>query len=88
MSGSTQHPSRESRLRHLVEVYCNGAATDCEFTELEQCLSHDAAARDLYLRYMMLESAVRDFAENSASGWNPGASPTPLPSSAAASKAT
>jgi ferric-dicitrate binding protein FerR (iron transport regulator) len=73
MSDSTQHPYRESRLRHLVEVYCNGTATDYEFTELEQCLGHDAAARDLYLRYMMLESAVRDFAVNSASGWDSGA---------------
>lgn len=65
----SQDASGEVRLRHLVEVYCNGIATSDEFTELEQRLRRDMAARGFYLRYMSLESALLDYGDSAAGAW-------------------
>ena len=79
MSSSPQSASGEARFLHLVEVYCNGAASDEEFSELERRLHRDTAAREFYLRYMSLESALVDYGDSAAGAWKQGASPLSEP---------
>ena len=75
MGSSRRDQLDDQRLRHLVEAYCNGTATDAEFVELEQRLGHDAEARDFYRRYMSLESALLDYGDTAAGLWSQDASP-------------
>lgn len=77
MSDATRHYANDLRLRDLIAAHCNQIATGDEFTELQQRLAADAAARRFYLRYMNLESALESYGQNASVAWQPRAPQAP-----------